>query len=722
MNGEVEGRTALILYGTESGTAQDLAEELGRVTERCRFSTSTAELDNIPVSVLSSHTIAVFVISTTGQGEFPSNAKSFWTNLLKKKLSATFLQDLSFFLVGLGDTSYPKFNWAARKLGKRLKQLGAFEVIDSCEADEQAEDSTDGAFLAWLPLFRAALIEEFPLPDGLQPIPDEQPLPSKWILAPVPAVANGHALGQPNISEDDEEVQEGKKLSEEISTAHIDHDSRPIPDSFQVTLTENKRVTPFSHWQDVRLLALTTNQSITYLPGDALLITPKNFPEDVNTLIHLMDWTSIADIPITFTPTSKTPILTTYSPAPIPYLTLPSPSATTATTSALTLRTLLTSHLDILSIPRRSLFTILSRYTKDPTQRDRLLEFTLPQYLDEYYDYATRPRRSILEILQEFDSVKIPWWEAGNVFPLLRGRQFSIASGGELKRLSEDDEGRGRNGHGGGAGAGVGAGGGGGGGTKFELLIAIVQYKTIIKKVRQGICTRYLAALAEGSTLNVVLRTDARFSNNKAKRSPRGPQALQAAEGTLMPRLLIGAGTGIAPLRALIYHDIERGRTTGQHLPPTALFFGCRNRDKDFFFADEWAAHLPPFSKASTAGIGGFGLIPSFSRDQPTKIYLQDRLREKAEMVFDLIVRRGAMVVVCGSSGAMPRAVREALVDVLTSGRKSNGHGGGGEKEGDEEDGGVGEGNEGERGWTREEAERYLEGMERGRRYLQETW
>jgi len=41
------GRTALILYGSETGNAADIAEELGRLCERLRFQTQVAELDAI---------------------------------------------------------------------------------------------------------------------------------------------------------------------------------------------------------------------------------------------------------------------------------------------------------------------------------------------------------------------------------------------------------------------------------------------------------------------------------------------------------------------------------------------------------------------------------------------------------------------------------------------------------------------------------------------------
>ncbi len=691
MNGDVQRRTALILYGTETGNAQDLAEELGRVTERFRFSTTITELDNVPITALSSYAITIFVISTTGQGDFPSNAKNFWTSLLKKKLPATLLQAVSFILVGLGDTSYPKFNWAARKLGKRLTQLGASKIIDSCEADEQGNDGTDGAFLAWLPAFKAALLEEFPLPDALQPIPDEQPLPSKWVLERALVMVNEHALEPSETTENVDAIQE-RRVNGGTSFGHVDHDARPIPDSFEARLEENKKVTAASHWQDVRLLTLTTNQSIDYLAGDALSIMPKNFPEDVNTLLHLMDWTSLADFPTNLVPTLKPANLTKYPPCPISYL--------SASPRPLTIRTLLTFYLDITSIPRRSLFTTLSRYTTNPTHRDRLLEFTLPQYLDEYYDYATRARRSILEILQEFDSVKIPWQEAANVFPILRGRQFSIASGGAQRRLSEDEA-----------------------GTKFELLVAIVKYKTVIKKIRRGVCTRYLAALAPGSTLNVVHRTDGRFSNRRQKQVRQRRDSTEM-EAEITPKLLIGAGTGIAPLRALVHENEERVRKGGKAVALT-FFFGSRNRDKDFFFGDEWTAKLAQnqnrnqnqSSSNDEETEEAFQLITAFSRDQNQKIYLQDRLREYADRVSDMIVNKKATVVVCGSSGAMPKAVRQALVDALIQQKNSTD----GVRNGVEgEQGGV-ESEEGEQ-WTQEKAEQYLDGMEKTKRYLQETW
>ena len=202
----------------------------------------------------------------------------------------------------------------------------------------------------------------------------------------------------------------------------------------------------------------------------------------------------------------------------------------------LSLRQLLTEYLDINAIPRRSFFAKISHFTDDEMQKERALDFTDPQYLDEYFDYATRPRRSILEVLQEFNTLNVPWEEAINVFPLLRPRQFSIASGGDLKS----------NGH------------------AFELLVAIVKYRTVIKRIREGVCTKYLARLPVGSVFNVTLQKEGRLHS--------GSDTIQR------PHLLIGAGTGIAPLRSIVHE-----KRSGLHaMAQSTLIFGCRSAASDY--------------------------------------------------------------------------------------------------------------------------------------------
>jgi sulfite reductase alpha subunit-like flavoprotein len=340
-------------------------------------------------------------------------------------------------------------------------------------------------------------------------------------------------------------VGEEKYAQTEIKNGEVSevppNDLLDIHGGLTAKIASNGRLTPTTHWQDVRHIKLDLSRRCPYAPGDVLTIYPKNFPMDVNEFLSVMKWTPMADVPLKFEPSS--PSVLPSSRLPIPHF---SPSNTT------TLRSLLTNHLDLMSIPRRSFFAQLAHYTTDEFQRDRLLEFTDPEYIDELCDYTTRPRRSILEVLQEFETVKIPWQRICSIIPVLRGRQFSIASAmaPSIPESSEEEK------------------------TRVELLIAIVKYRTVIKKIREGVCTRYISSLQPGQDITVTLsKGGLGVTKEEAKK----------------PVVMIGPGTGVAPMRALTYQRKywreEMGDTkTVQDM----LFFGCRNADSDYFFKDEW--------------------------------------------------------------------------------------------------------------------------------------
>jgi sulfite reductase alpha subunit-like flavoprotein len=81
--------------------------------------------------------VVLIAISTTGQGDLPPNSQKFWKAIRSARLRPGCLQQMRFTSFGLGDTSYPKYNWAHRKLYNRLVQLGAQPICDRGESDEQ---------------------------------------------------------------------------------------------------------------------------------------------------------------------------------------------------------------------------------------------------------------------------------------------------------------------------------------------------------------------------------------------------------------------------------------------------------------------------------------------------------------------------------------------------------------------------------------------------------
>lgn len=592
-------------------------------------------------NVLNSYPIVLISISTTGQGELPGNARRFWKKSLRKKLPQTYLAQSKVAVFGLGDTSYPQYNWAALKLHKRLRQLGATEIIPLGEGDEQHPEGYDAAFVPWMQALKERLLADFPLPLDTVPIPDDVLLEPPWLLE-LESATNKESVGSQEASLADPKAETATEQGPSVS-------------SFEVELVRNERLTPVNHFQDVRHYAFSTREHITYLPGDILTINPKNQPDDVDQLLTLLHWDHVADKKVQF---SSNPLYRNQQRPRQPKFRQDGQDC-----YSMTLRDALTSQLDFNAIPRRSFFSLIAHFTKDEFQRERLLEFSNPELVDELFDYTTRPRRSILEVLQEFDTLSIPWQWAAAILPQLRGRQFSIASGGLLKQMQAPESHK----------------TGRADGTRFELLIAIVKYRTVIKKIRRGVCTRYLEDLEPGARLFTTLQ--------------RGALGITSAD-LQRPVIMVGPGTGLAPIRALIWqrwqwaqeHATSKGDVEVAEQGPMALFFGCRNENSDYFFRDEW-------KQLQGAGVP-LTVYPAFSRDQARKIYVQDVIREQHELLYDLLHHKGGIVFVCGSSGRMPQAVRAALLDVLQKG--ANG--------------------------TPEEAEAELKVIEKQGRYKQETW
>lgn len=152
-----------------------------------------------------------------------------------------------------------------------------------------------------------------------------------------------------------------------------------------------------------------------------------------------------------------------------------------------TLRTLFTRHLDINTIPKRSFFRLLRHFATDEREREKLEEFSSPEgavsdlslsgYIvnlgrreqEELYDYTTRVRRTIREVLSEFRSVRVPRDHIFDLFPPLRPREFSIASASQAHPH------------------------------EVHLCVAIVDYKTKLKAPRRGVGTSFLASLLVGA-------------------------------------------------------------------------------------------------------------------------------------------------------------------------------------------------------------------------------
>lgn len=111
----------------------------------------------------------------------PENMKNFWKFLLRKSLPSDSLSSLSFGVVGLGDSSYSKFNFVAKRLHKRLLQLGACAIEPVGLCDDQHELGLGAMLFPWLERFWKNLLEAKPMPIGLSPL-EKSPRATRWTV------------------------------------------------------------------------------------------------------------------------------------------------------------------------------------------------------------------------------------------------------------------------------------------------------------------------------------------------------------------------------------------------------------------------------------------------------------------------------------------------------------------------------------------------------------
>lgn len=86
------------------------------------------------------------------------------------------------------------------------------------------------------------------------------------------------------------------------------------------------------------------------------------------------------------------------------------------------------------------------------------------------------------------------------------------------------------------------------------------------------------------------------------------------------------------------------------------MFYGCRRSDEDFLYRDEWPGLF------ETLG-GESRIITAFSREGAEKVYVQHRLRENAQQVWDLIDKQGAYIYVCGDAKHMAKDVQSSFIE-----------------------------------------------------------
>merc|ERR1719474_53406 len=363
---------------------------------------------------------------------------------------------------------------------------------------------------------------------------------------------------------------------------------------------------------------------IRYDAGDHVAIYPKNDSLLVDRIGELL----AIDLDTVFTMRATDEEATRRNPFPCPT----------------TYRTALTYYVDITALPRTHVLKELAEYTTDEDEKAKLLRMTetTQEGKDFYAEWIVDSCRHITHILEDLPHCKPAIDHLLELLPRLQVRFYSISSSARVHKES------------------------------IHVTAVVIEYETKTGRQNNGVCTKWMQPMIPGD--DVVHKVPIYVRRSQF----RLPNRVQT------PVIMIGPGTGLAPFRGFIQERAwqkEQGKPVGE----THLYFGCRNKDKDFIYREELEKFVDD---------GVLTLHTAFSRDQEKKIYVSDRMREHMEKLWFLIGQKGAHVYVCGDAKMMAKDVRNIVLEVVKNGGEM----------------------------TVEDAEKYVKKMEQQKRYSADVW
>ncbi len=306
----------------------------------------------------------------------------------------------------------------------------------------------------------------------------------------------------------------------------------------------------------------------------------------------------------------------------------------------ISVRECLTRYCDLTCSPRRSNLKLLAAYARDPIDKKALSRMATIEGRKEYKEKVLEQMVGIVDLLKLCPSIQMPLEHFLSVCPRLVPRFYTISSSSSVYPRS------------------------------VHLTVTVTKAPRKDGSLFRGLCSNYLAELQPNRDKVLVFNRESTF---------------RLPTDTTKPILMIGPGTGIAPMRALLQERLHQRKSLGLSVGRNILYFGCRKRSQDFLYEQE----LDGFQKEGILD----KLRVAFSREQTEKVYVQDLLKQDAIETWQLIHEQGAWIYVCGGV-KMGHDVSDVLHTICET----------------------------EGGMSEEDARQYLSTLANSHRYVQELW
>ena len=269
----------------------------------------------------------------------------------------------------------------------------------------------------------------------------------------------------------------------------------------------------------------------------------------------------------------------------------------------------LMQNVDIFGRPPKRFYEALAEFTSDEKEKKELLSLGGSEGAAEFKRRAEVDTITYADILLEFPSAHPSFNDIVQLVSPMKRREYSIAS----SQKAQPDS--------------------------VSLLIVTVGWVDPQGRDRFGQATRYLNNLTIGAPVTVSVK----------------PSVMKLPPKSTAPILMAGLGTGLAPFRAFAQERAWQ-KQQGLDIGSILLYMGSRHQREEYLYGEEWEAY-------KDAGVITL-LGRAFSRDQPQKVYIQDRMRQTMDDICKAYLEEGGSFYLCGPTWPVPD-VTEVLQEAV---------------------------------------------------------
>ncbi|CAG8395837.1 unnamed protein product [Penicillium salamii] len=386
---EETGKNIVVFWGSQSGTAEGFAHRLAReISIRWGQEAMTADLsdyDPVTISEIPVAKLAIFVVSTYGEGDPSDNTAEFWSWI--SKAGDVSLSNLRYAAFGLGNTNYKFYNKVVDVVVENLDKLGAGAILPVGKAND-AEGATEEDFMSW----KEELFAVFKDKLGFQEV-EAKYIPSLKVEEDESLEPIDLHHGEPNNR------NEAPKTAAQSSAVRT------------LSISESRELFKSSDRHCLHMdVDLSSQPELSYKTGDHLAIWPGNPDVEVERLLDVLGISSRRDIPL---------IIRALDPAT--KITIPTPSSTIA---------IFRYYLEICAPVNRDTIRDLAQFAPTPEAKAYLLR--LGQDKDIYASFINRTHINLGRLLQlacpdkTWDSIPLSYLV--ETLSHIRPRFYSISS------------------------------------------------------------------------------------------------------------------------------------------------------------------------------------------------------------------------------------------------------------------------------------------------------